>query len=469
MLLIRGGTLVDGSGARSGDLLIQDERIAAVGDHLEAPGATVLDVSGALVIPGGIDIHTHFDLPVGHVRSADDFRTGTIAAACGGTTCVIDFAGAGRESPKEALRAWHAKARGKAAVDYGFHLTVTEVPEPADEARALFASFLDQGVASVKLYMAYPDRLMVDDATLSRALRAGRETGVRVCVHAEDGAEVERRVAEAVAAGRRHPGWIPQVRPPEVEAAAVRRAAALANEAGAPLYVVHLSSGAGLDAVRSANVGSVRVLAETCPQYLFLTSELLTAQGDEALDFVCAPPLRSDEDRRALWGGLADGSIQVVATDHCPFTKRARRRGTAGRADGPRDFTEIPGGLPGVETRLSLAYQGVRQGWLTLESWVAAVAGTPARLFGLAHCKGALAPGLDADVVVFDPEARKRLDATSLHMATDHSPYQGTEVLGWAAFTIARGRIVAEGGEPADVEPGWGRFVPRRPAVKGQG
>jgi dihydropyrimidinase len=461
MLLIRGGTLVDGAGARPGDVLIEGVRIAAVGERVEAPDAEVLDASGALVIPGGIDVHTHFDLQVGQVRSADDFETGTIAAACGGTTCVIDFAGAGREPPEEALRAWHAKAKGKAAVDYGFHLTITTVPDDEGEARSLFGWLLEQGVSSVKLYMAYPERLMVDDATLGRALRASRETGVVVCVHAEDGAMVDRLVAEALAAGRRHPGWIPEVRPPEVEAEAVRRAASLASEAGAPLYVVHLSSSAGLEAVRSAH--DVSILAETCPQYLFLTSELLTSQGDDALDFVCVPPLRSDDDRRALWEGLSKDRIQVIATDHCPFTRRARRRGIAGRIEGPRDFTEIPGGLPGVETRLSLAYQGVRQGWLTPESWVAAVAGTPARIFGLAHCKGALAPGLDADVVVFDPAARKRLDASSLHMATDHSPYQGTEVIGWPAVTIARGRIVAKEGEPADIEPGWGRFVNRRP------
>ncbi|HKN89976.1 MAG TPA: dihydropyrimidinase [Acidimicrobiia bacterium] len=464
MLLIRGGTLVDRSGERAGDVLIDGEAIAAVGQGIEAPEADVIDASGALVIPGGIDVHTHFDLPVGRVRSADDFETGTIAAACGGTTCIIDFAGSGRERPDEALRSWHAKADGRAVVDFGFHATLTAVPEDQAEARELFAWLLGQGVASVKLYMAYPDRLMVDDATLGRALRASKETGVLVCVHAEDGTTVERLVAEALAAGRRHPGWIPQTRPPEVEAEAVRRAAALASEAGAPLYVVHLSSAAGLRAVEKARAdGRPHVFAETCPQYLFLTSELLTSQGDDALDYVCVPPLRSDDDRKALWEGLSNGSVQVVATDHCPFTKRARRRGVGGRPEGPRDFTEIPGGLPGVETRLSLGFQGVRQGWFTPESWVEAVSGAPARLFGLGHCKGGLEPGLDADVVVFDPSAHKRLDAASLHMATDHSPYQDIEVIGWPAVTMARGRIVARNGEPADVEPGWGRFVHRRP------
>ena len=264
-LLIRGGTLVDASGSRPGEVLVEDELIAAVGERLEAPGAEVIDASGALVIPGAIDAHTHFDLPVGAVRSADDFESGTVAAACGGTTCVIDFAGAGREPPDEALEAWHAKAEGRSAIDFAFHLTVTEVPQEPDHAEALFALFVERGVASVKFYLAYPERLMVDPATLGRALAASRTTGVLVAVHAEDGLEVERRTAEALAAGRRHPGWLAEVRPPEVEADAVRMAGELAAEAGAPLYIVHLSSEAGLDAVHSARAAGAAVFAETCP------------------------------------------------------------------------------------------------------------------------------------------------------------------------------------------------------------
>jgi dihydropyrimidinase len=462
-LLIRGGTLVDASGSRPGEVLVDGELIAAVGERLEAPGADVIDASGALVIPGAIDAHTHFDLPVGAVRSADDFESGTVAAACGGTTCVIDFAGAGREPPDEALEAWHAKADGRSAIDYAFHLTVTEVPEDPDRAATLFAGFLERGVASVKLYLAYPERLMVDAATLGRALAASRTTGVLVAVHAEDGLEVERRTAEALAAGRRHPGWLAEVRPPEVEADAVRMAGALAAEAGAPLYVVHLSSEAGLDAVRAARAAGATVFAETCPQYLFLTNDLLRGREDDGVDFVCAPPLRADADREALWDGVSDGSIQVVATDHCPFTRRDRRRGVAGHPGGWRDFSDVPGGLPGVETRLSLVYQGVRQGWLSAPEWVAAVSGTPARLFGLADRKGRLAPGMDADLVVFDPEATRLLDAARLHMRTDHSPYAGEEVRGWATVTMSRGRVVSRDGEPPVAEPGWGRFVPCRP------
>jgi len=464
VLLIRGGTLVDEAGVRTGDVLIDGQRISAVGADLEATGAEVVDASGALVIPGGIDAHTHFDLPVGAVRSADDFESGTVAAACGGTTCVLDFAGPGGEGPDEALREWHAKSDGRVAIDFGFHLTLTHVPEDGLEARRLFARLVQQGVASVKLYMAYPDRLMVDDATLGRALHAAEQTGVLVCVHAEDGAAVERLTAAALGQGWMDPDALQAARPPDVEADAVGRAAALAERAGAAVYVVHLSSEAGLHEVRRARRGGVRMIAETCPQYLFIGADRLAGPAAEAANFVCTPPLRSPADAEALWAGLADGTLDVVATDHCPFTIADRGRGVRG-TDRWRTFAEIPGGLPGVETRLSLLYQGVREGRISLQRWIELAAGGPARVFGLAHRKGRLGEGLDADVVVFDPEARRRLDANLLHMRTDHSPYQGRDVVGWAALTVSRGRVVARDGEPSDAEPGWGRFVSRMPNV----
>ncbi len=459
--LIRGGTLIDGDGVRRGDVLIEGERIAATGDGLTASDAEVVDASGAYVIPGAVDVHTHFDLPVGAVRSADDFGSGTLAAACGGTTCVIDFAGAGRESPAEALEVWHAKADGRAVADYGFHLTVTSVPDDPTEARALFAWFVSEGVTSVKLYMAYPERLMVDDATLARALAAGRDTGVRVCVHAEDGSQIEHLTADALSEGPGGPWTNPLVRPPSAEAEAIGRAARLAADAGTSVYVVHLSSADGLDAIRAARAAGADVLAETCPHYVFLTDAKLHGSSEESVDFVCQPPIRTDADRDALWAALADGAIQVVSTDHCPFTKADRRRGVGGA--GWQRFTEIPGGLPGVETRLSLIHTGVVEGRLTLDRWIDACAVAPARLFGLGDRKGSLAPGSDADVVVFDPSATRRLDAASLHSRSDHSPYEGMEVTGWAAWTFSRGRAVAKDGEPFDAEPGWGRFVSRRP------
>ncbi len=460
-LVVRGGTVVDAAGARQADVLVRAGAIAAVEPGMTVDGAEVVDAGGAYVVPGGVDVHTHFALPVGAVTSADDFESGTLAAACGGTTCVVDFAGAGREPWQEALATWHDRARGRAVVDYGFHLTVTELPTRPEAAAERFAEFAEHGVTSVKLYLAYPERLMVDDDTLGRALAASRRTGVRVCVHAEDGAAVETLTAEAIAAGRTGPEAVPFVRPPAVEAEAIRRAAALAGGAGAQLYVVHLSSEAGLQALCAARAAGVDIHAETCPHYLYLDQSHLGA-GEQ--DFVCAPPLRGAADREALWGALSAGDVEVVATDHCPFTTQDRRRGTGGV--GWADFTQIPGGLSGVETRLSLVYQGVVSGRLSLERWVDATSGAPARLFGLDGAKGAIRPGLDADLVVFDPGATRRLDASALHSRCDHSPYEGRIVTGWPALTLSRGEVVAADGEPADPRPGHGRFVRRSPLVR---
>lgn len=306
---------------------------------------------------------------------------------------------------------------------------------------------------------------MVDEATLRRALVAGREAGVLVCVHAEDGLEAVRRTEEVLARGQTEPVGIVEARLSAIEASAVRMAADLALEVDASLYVVHLSSAEGLAQVRAARERGARVLAETCPQYLFLTDDVLRRPPETAQDFLCTPPVRTSADRSALWEGLAAGDLEAVATDHCPFTMADRRRGVL--ANGWRDFTQIPGGLPGVETRASLVYQAVREGRLSLERWIEVVASTPARLFGLGDRKGRLEPGLDADVVVWDPAATRRLDAASLHMRTDHSPYASTTVTGWPALTISRGTVVARDGEPAQIEAGRGRFLPRRPYLAG--
>jgi len=463
VLLVRGGRVVNAGGSLTADVLLHDGVVAAVGPDLDPTGCEVVDAGGALVIPGAVDVHTHLDLPVGAVRSADDFESGTIAAACGGTTTIIDFAGAGREPAEEALRTWHAKADGRSAIDYGFHLTVTEVPEDPDAALERFRWFVAEGVASVKLYLAYPERLMVDAPTLRRAFVAARDAGVLVCVHAEDGLEAVRRTAEVLAQGVMGPAGLIEARPPEIEASAVRAAADLAGEVGTSLYVVHLSSAAGLAEVRSARERGIAVLAETCPQYLFLTDDALRRPPEVAQDFMCTPPVRAEADRKALWGALAAGDLDAVSTDHCPFTRADRRRGWAPDAETWRDFSHVPGGLPGVETRLSLVYQGVVEGRLSPERWVEVTATQPARLFGLGDRKGALEPGMDADIVVFDPAATKRLDAGLLHMRTDHSPYADLTVTGWPAVTISGGVVVARQGEPTDLEPGRGRYLRRPP------
>lgn len=456
-LVVAGGEIVAGGRVRRGDVLIEGERIAGVGEVGAPPGARIVDASGCYVIPGAVDVHTHLDMEVGAVTSSDDFATGTRAAACGGTTTIVDFATAYRgEAIADGLRQWHGKASGRAVVDYAFHMTFTELTRPADD---VLAEIVDAGITSVKLYMTYPDRLMVSDQVIARVMEAAARHGVLVALHCEDDARVAARRAEALAAGRVAPKWHAWSRPPEVEAAAVRRAVRMAEDAGAALYVVHLSSAPALAEVRTARERGLPVFAETCPQYLYLDASLYDGPDPAAARFVCAPPLRDSWHREELWEGLAQGHLQVVSTDHCPFEARARDAGVSG--SGWRDFTDIPGGLPGIETRLALVYQRVVSGDLTLAQWVERCCETPARLFGLAPQKGTLAPGSDADIVVFDPRLTRQLVPERLHMRCDYSAYEHLTVTGWPRLVFSRGEMVAENGEPAGA-PGRGRFVRRR-------
>ena len=446
-------------GVRRADVLIQGEKIAAVGSLGEVKADALVDASGLLVIPGAVDVHTHLDMDVGATRSSDDFFTGTRAAACGGTTTVIDFATAYRgQSPAEGLERWHAKARGRAVVDYSFHMSLTELVRPAED---VVAEMNDAGITSFKLYMTYPERLMVSDDVIAEVLAAAGEAGSLVCLHCEDDATIARLRAEALAAGHTEPRWHAWSRPPRAEADAVRRAARMAEEAGAPCYVVHLSSAPALQEVRAARERGLPLYAETCPQYLWLSKERLEDVPDVAARYVCAPPLRDPWHRDELWEGLGQGALQVVSTDHCPFTLADRRAGIAG--GGWRDFTEIPGGLPGIETRLALVYQRVVDGEMSLEQWVDRCCTAPAKLFGLHPAKGEIAAGADADVVVFDPRAERALLSSRLHMQVDHSTYEDVVVRGWPSLVFARGRVVARDGSPTG-ERGWGRFVARGPS-----
>ena len=456
-MVIRGGEVVSSEGAGRADVLIRGERIEAVGAVGHVADAEVVDAGGQLVIPGGVDVHTHFDMDAGAVRSADDFATGTIAAACGGTTTVVDFATAYRgETAAEGLAAWHAKAAGKAVVDYGFHMTLTDLRRPAGD---VVAEMGEAGVTSFKLYMTYRDRLMVSDDTIAEIMRAAEPSGALVCLHCEDDNTLEDRRRRALAAGRTAPRWHAWSRPPGAEASAVARAVRMAEDAGAPLYVVHLSSGPALEEVRRARERGVAVFAETCPQYLYLSAERYEEAPAAAARYVCAPPLRDPHHAEELWEGLRAGHLQVVATDHCPFTAGDRARGLGG--SGWDDFTGIPGGLPGVETRLALIYQKVAEGLLTRQQWVGLCCTTPAKLFGLHPAKGELAPGADADVVVFDPALELPLNAARLHMNMDYSPYEGVVVRGWPSLVLSRGRAVARAGQPVS-GPAEGRFLRRQ-------
>jgi len=457
-MLLRAGTVIDVDGERAADVRIgADGRIAAVAPELVPADdrETVIDAAGMLVVPGGVDVHTHMHLPVGAVRVSDDFASGTAAGAVGGTTTIVDYVTAYRgEEPLAALGTWQRWAE-PAAVDYGLHMTFTEAP-----AEGTVVDCLERGVTSFKLYLAYPQLLQVDDDVVLDLLRTCGRHGGLVTVHCENGGAIEALRREALAAGRTTVVEHRTTRPAVLEAEAVHRVGRLAEVAEAPVYVVHLSSAPALAEVRAAQERGVRLLAETCPQYLHLDATVL--EGPDGEHFVCTPPLRDPWHREELWEGLARGWVHTVATDHCPFWMHDRSAGIADRREGFADFTEVPGGLPGVETRLTLVWQGVRAGRLSAADWVRLCAEAPARTFGLFPRKGCLRVGADADVVVWDPERVQSLDAEALHMRVDHSPYAGQVVRGWPALVLSRGRVVARDGAFVG-EPGWGRYLPREP------
>ncbi len=459
-MLVRGGTLIDAAGERFADLRIgSDGRIVEVGEALASKeGESVHDATGKLVIPGGVDAHTHMQLPVGAIRVSDDFASGTRAAALGGTTTIIDYVTVQRgEDPMGAVAKWRSWAE-PSAIDWGLHLTFTE-----RVSESVVASAVEAGITSFKLYLAYPDRLQVDDGTIVNLMRSARRQGALVTLHCESGDAIEELRAEALAAGRRAVVEHARTRPAILEGEATSRATVLAELTGASIYVVHVSSANALAAVRQARDRGVDVQAESCPQYLYLDATKL--EGEDAADFVCTPPLRDPWHAEELWEGLARGWIQTVATDHCPFWRSDRRMGVAARTDGARDFTEIPGGLPGVETRLALVWAGVRAKRISTADWVRLCAEAPARTFGLWPKKGSLQVGADADVVVWDPDRLHPLAAEALDMAVDYSPYEHMVSAGWPELVLSRGRVVARDGRFTG-ETGWGRYVAREPFAK---
>jgi dihydropyrimidinase len=453
--LIRHGTVVTPEGAARGDVLVVGEHIARVADPIDTEADRTVDATGKFVIPGGIDVHTHLDMPYGDTVTADDFASGTVAAACGGTTCIVDFAVQTHGRPlREALDTWLRKAEGKAAIDYGFHLIVCDVG--ADFEREMDA-LVAEGVPSFKLFTAYPGRLMVDDAAIFRALSRTRENGGTVMVHAENGGVIAVLQQRALAGGRTEPRQHALTRPPLAEAEATHRVIALAELAGAPVYVVHVSAAEAVEEIAAARARGVSAFGETCPQYLLLSDDLYDAPGFEGAKYVMSPPLRGRRAQERLWRALAEGDLQVVATDHCSF--RMSDQKTLGRDD----FTRIPGGAPGIETRMSLLFDaGVRHARFGIERFVALTAEQPARLFGLWPRKGAIAPGSDADIVVWDPEREITLGAATLHMRVDYSPYEGRVVTGAPDLVLSRGQVVVEGGRFVG-RAGGGAFVRRAP------
>ena len=454
-MIVTGGTLLDCDGERAADIRVDSfGRIGEIDTTLTpSPNETVFDATGCLVIPGGIDAHTHMHLPVGQVRVSDDFDTGTRAAAIGGTTTVIDYVTAYRgENPIDALRTWQSWAE-PSVIDYGLHMTFTEAV-----SEATIANCVERGITSFKLYMAYPDVLQVDDGTILKIMLAAKKYGALITLHCESGGAIEVLRAQAIAAGNGGVIEHANTRPAQLEAEATRRAGELAERAECAAYVVHLSSAPALAAVREAQERGVHIMAETCPQYLHLDVTALQAAGGE--NFVCTPPLRDRWHSEELWEGMARGWIHTVATDHCPFWMHDRAAGMSNRANGYSDFRDIPGGLPGIETRLALVWEGVTAGRITRADWVRLCAEAPAKTFGLWPRKGSLRVGADADIVVWDPQRAQSLNAASLHMRVDHSPYEGRVTTGWPRATFSMGRLVANDGEFVG-EPAAGRYLER--------
>jgi dihydropyrimidinase len=436
-LVITNGRLVTSEATTRADLGISRGQITEIGQELT--GLRRIDATGMLVIPGAVDEHVHLQMPVGEFSSSDDFYTGTVAAACGGTTTIIDFV---EPEPQqvllEALANRRAEADSKVVIDYGLHMTLSRVD---NGTLAEVPNVIQAGAASFKMYMAY-DGLRLDDGELLRALAALRVHGGRILVHAENHHAIAYLTALALAEGRTGPENHPLTRPAHMEAEAIHRLLALAHVTGTPLILAHLSCTLGLEAVRAARARGQSVWIETCPQYLLLDEQEYRRPGFEGAKFVMAPPPRTEHDRAALWAGLASGEVDTIATDHCPFFFEGQK--TRGRDD----FSRIPGGGPGIETRLALIYtHGVRTGRLTLQRWVEVCCTAPARRFGLAPRKGTLSIGADADIVIFDPEHQVALSVDNLHQNVDYCPYEGWEVRGYPTTVLSRGEVIVRNGQ----------------------
>jgi dihydropyrimidinase len=453
--LITNGTIVTADGSYVADLLIDGETIAQIGrdpDGASVSADETIDASGKYVIPGGIDVHTHMELPFGGTFAKDTFETGTRAAAFGGTTMVVDFAVQGRgQSLREGLDAWHAKAEGNAVADYGFHMIMSDVN---GDTLAEMDTLVDEGVPDFKLFTAYPGVFYSDDGAIFRAMQQTAGNGGLIMMHAENGMAIDVVAEQTVAAGTTDPIGHGLARKAVFEGEATNRVIRLAEAAGVPVYIVHLSARDALAEVRAARDRGSRVFAETCPQYLFLSLDDL-GNGFEGAKFICSPPLRPKDHWDDLWSGLVKDDLQLVATDHCPFDFRGQKE--LGRGD----FRKVPNGLPGVEDRVDLLHDGgVMAGRISKERWVEIVSTAPAKLFGLYPRKGAVAVGSDADLVIYDPNRRRTISAKSHHMDVDYSCYEGRVVQGASDIVLSRGSVIVRNGEFTG-RKGYGTFVQR--------
>jgi dihydropyrimidinase len=453
-ILIQNGTVVTAEGSRRADVLIEGERIARVAPGIDGSAHRIIDAEDLLVMPGGIDVHTHLDIPFGGTVSADDYRTGTIAAAVGGTTSVIDFALQSRgQSLQAALDTWLAKSRDKACIDYSLHMAVTDLG-PNGEALKEMENMVAAGVTSFKLFMAYPNVLMIDDGLMFRVMQKAAALDALCCIHAENGSAIDIVVAQMLAEGKTAPHFHAHSRSAKAEAEATHRAIALAEMTGCAVYIVHLSNEEALRELKHAQQHYTRALAETCTQYLVLSIEdQMPGNSWDESKFVFTPPLREKKNQEPLWRALEDGALSVVSTDHCPFT-------TEQKALGRNDFSKIPNGGPGIENRLQILWHfGVNSGRITPERFVELTATAPAHIFGMTQ-KGELKAGKDADILLWDPKQCYTIQAATQSMATDYNMFEGWTVKGNAKHVFSRGELVVQDGKWIG-ETGRGRFIHR--------
>ena len=459
-LLIRNGRIVTASDDYVADIVVDGGRVRTIGlDIPVGDHADVHDAKGLLVLPGGVDVHTHLDWDFGVARTADTFGSGTKAAAFGGTTTLVDFCNQDGRTPHDALEDWHKRA-ATACVDVSAHLILTKVSEQVlIDMKSLIHR---EGVSTFKLFMAYPGVLMVDDATIFKAMRVARDNGGMICMHAENGPVIQVLIEEALAAGHTAPRYHESTRPSLMEGEATQRAITLAELAEAPVYIVHLSAAEALAAVTAARDRGIRVHAETCPHYLFLTKEEYERPGFDSAKFVMTPPLRDNHHQSMLWRGLGTDDLQVISTDHCPFCFNEQPLGMKySKQQGHDNFNRIPNGAPGVETRLPLVYDGgVRNGRLSLNRFVQVTSTTPAKLFGLFPRKGTIAVGSDADIVLFDPNESWTIRASEHHSRIDYSLFEGRSLTGRVKKVFLRGELIVDGPHWKGRE-GMGGFIRR--------
>jgi dihydropyrimidinase len=453
--LIKNGTVATASDLYKADVLIEGETVAMIGTDLAARVGAVdktLDATGRFVLPGGIDPHTHLDMPFGGTYSSDDFESGTRAAAFGGTTSVVDFAIQPKGgSLRAGLDEWHKKAEGKACTDYAFHMIVREL---GPETLAEMDTLVNEGMPSFKVFTAYPGVFLVDDGLIFKALQKSRENGSLIGVHCENGPVIDLLVQQALARGDTSPRWHALTRPARLEGEATSRVIALAEVAGAPIYIVHVSAAEALAEIRRAKERGVDVTGETCPQYLFLSTDNYEEPGFDGAKYVMSPPLRAKGNEQALWAGLKSGDLSTVATDHCPFLLKEKELGRG-------NFAKIPNGAPGLEMRMSLIWDGgVRAGRFGVNRFVEVTSTAAAKVFGMYPKKGTIVPGADADIVIFDPEKEVRWSAKSHHMKVDYNPYEGRVTHGAPTHVLSRGQVVVENDKWLG-KAGAGKYVKR--------